>query len=466
MIDEKEYVLHAFLEAQGAHGFVTGKERVEDDDVGLGEDCFGNEFGAVGLDNMVAAGLENVREGANGGGVLVDDHDFLFGLALIEEGVDFVKQGCGVNGLGEIAIDAEAEAALLIFDDGEDDDGDVHGGGIVLENGSHIEAIHLRHHDVEDDETGDFFADAGESFAAVFSEAHGVALLGEFLLKERADVGIVVDDEDGLVLSLMRADALAQLADQGFDVDAGAGGKQLKLSGRLGDGQGEGKGAAVAGLAFDPDAAAVVFDDLLADGQAEAGALGLVSERVADLLEALEDFGLVGRCDADTGVTDADDQIAALGMSCEGDGAGIGEFDGVGDEIDDDLNEAVLIASDLRQGGLNVADELEFLCLEERCSGGNGALDDVLDGDLRQIPCELAGFDLGEVEDVVDELGEALAFADDDAKVFQDLGFGLRDLAVVFRDEREETVFETAADDFGKAEDGGERSAELVADGG
>ncbi len=95
-----------------------------------------------------------------------------------------MEEGSGVDGLGEVAIDAEAETALLILDDGEDDDGDVHGGGIVLENGGHIEAIHLGHHDVEDDEAGDLFADEGESLAAVFSEADGVALLGELLLQE------------------------------------------------------------------------------------------------------------------------------------------------------------------------------------------------------------------------------------------------------------------------------------------
>ena len=47
------------------------------------------------------------------------------------------------------------------------------------------------------------------------------------------------------------------------------------------------------------------------------------------------------------------------------------------------------------------------------------------DGDAAHVPGELAGLDLGEVEHIVDELGEALAFADDDAEVFDDLGFGL-----------------------------------------
>ena len=54
--------------------------------------------------------------------------------------------------------------------------------------------------------------------------------------------------------------------------------------------------------ALHPDPAAVVLDDLAADRQAQPGALGLVGERVADLLEALEHLGLVVGGDAHAGV--------------------------------------------------------------------------------------------------------------------------------------------------------------------
>ena len=46
-------------------------------------------------------------------------------------------------------------------------------------------------------------------------------------------------------------------------------------------------------LAFDPDVAAETTQDLAADRQAEAGPLRLVGERIAGLLEALEDPLLV-----------------------------------------------------------------------------------------------------------------------------------------------------------------------------
>ena len=48
-IDQEENVLHSFLKAQGAHCFVTGEKRIEDDDVGLGMNGPRNKVGTVGL---------------------------------------------------------------------------------------------------------------------------------------------------------------------------------------------------------------------------------------------------------------------------------------------------------------------------------------------------------------------------------------------------------------------------------
>ena len=54
-------------------------------------------------------------------------------------------------------------------------------------------------------------------------------------------------------------------------------------------GQGEVEGLAGAEFAFGPDAAAVGQDDVLDDGQAEAGAARLAGARFVDAIEALED---------------------------------------------------------------------------------------------------------------------------------------------------------------------------------
>ena len=52
----------------------------------------------------------------------------------------------------------------------------------------------------------------------------------------------------------------------------------------------------------------MMLDDFAADWQAEPGALRLVRQGVADLLEALEDLGLIRRRNAETGIDDADDE--------------------------------------------------------------------------------------------------------------------------------------------------------------
>ena len=77
--------------------------------------------------------------------------------------------------------------------------------------------------------------------------------------------------------------------------------------------------AALADLALDPDLPAVMLDDLAADRQAEAGALRLVGEGVADLLEPLEHLRLVRRRDAHAGVDDAHDERAVLLHGAAGD---------------------------------------------------------------------------------------------------------------------------------------------------
>ena len=80
------------------------------------------------------------------------------------------------------------------------------------------------------------------------------------------------------------------------------------------------------------------------------------------------------------------------------------------------------------------------------------------------VPFELAGLDLRQVEHVVDQLGEPLAFADDDLQVVVHLLHRLRDLAVVGRHQREDPILEPLLDDLREAEHRGQRRAQLVAD--
>ena len=79
-----------------------------------------------------------------------------------------------------------------------------------------------------------------------------------------------------------------------------------------GERQGEVERRALALAALRPDAAAMQLDELLADGEPEAGAVGLLGERVVEPLERLEQALEVDRRDPDAGVGDRDVQRLRL----------------------------------------------------------------------------------------------------------------------------------------------------------
>ena len=91
------------------------------------------------------------------------------------------------------------------------------------------------------------------------------------------------------------------------------------------------------GVEFDPDAATVHLDDLLGDGEAEAGpALGL-GVGVVDLVELLEDaLQLLGRYPR-TRVGHGNSEVAVHGRCGDAHLASVGELDGVADEIEEHL---------------------------------------------------------------------------------------------------------------------------------
>src|SRR5262249_32261372 len=93
-----------------------------------------------------------------------------------------------------------------------------------------------------------------------------------------------------------------------------------------------------------PDAAAVHLDDLLGDGEAEArAALGL-GKGTVDLVELLEDPSLLVKRYAGTGVCDRDGEMAVPRARGDAHLAGVGELDGVPNEIEQNLREALFVA--------------------------------------------------------------------------------------------------------------------------
>ena len=105
------------------------------------------------------------------------------------------------------------------------------------------------------------------------------------------------------------------------------------------------------------------LDDLLGDGEAEAGsALGL-GIGVVDLVELLEDALQLLRRYSWTRVSHGNSEVAVHGRRGDAHFARVGELDGVADEVEEHLGEALLVAQADRQALGNVGLERELLGL-------------------------------------------------------------------------------------------------------
>src|SRR6266542_344388 len=82
-----------------------------------------------------------------------------------------------------------------------DHDGDVAERLVAELLRAELPAVHARHHEVEQDEAGaDAVAEEVERGPAVLEQARRVALVDEELADDLAEIGVVVDDEDGGVV--------------------------------------------------------------------------------------------------------------------------------------------------------------------------------------------------------------------------------------------------------------------------
>src|SRR5277367_4928277 len=83
-------------------------------------------------------------------------------------------------------------------------------------------------------------------------------------------------------------------------------------------GEREGEFGALAYCAFYPEFAAVGFDDVFGDGEAEAGTAGFAGAGGVHAIEAFEDAFGIGERDTDAGVGNGDDSLARPGGGDDG----------------------------------------------------------------------------------------------------------------------------------------------------
>ena len=151
------------------------------------------------------------------------------------------------------------------------------------------------------------------------------------------------------------------------------------------------------------DPAAVHLDDPAGDGQAEPGATG---RRIGGP-EPLEDaVSLLGR-DAGAIVADVEDPVAAVDPGVDADDApGRTVAVGVVEQVDDDLGETSAIGGD-RQALRRDGDDMAHVPGAELGLGDAGG-QQLGDVDAREGEPTGAAVDAGEVEQVVDEVGQSL----------------------------------------------------------
>ena len=149
-----------------------------------------------------------------------------------------------------------------------------------------------------------------------------------------------------------------------------------------------------------------------------------------------------------------------------GDRAGVGELHRVGDQVDDDLDQAIAIAGDRRQVGRDVLDEPQALLLEQRGRGGRGVIDDVghRTGSMCHSSLPASIFARSSTSSI--SLVRRSPSLTTTFRLSSTCCIVWRDLAVVGRHQREDAIVEPLLDDLGEAEHRGQRRAQLVADGG
>ena len=184
------------------------------------------------------------------------------------------------------------------------------------------------------------------------------------------------------------------------------------------EGQFEPEGAALARLALGADLATHQVHQALADGQAQPGAAEPAGDVAVGLGEGGEEAGQDLRGHADPRVADREAQAQALGTDLPGldpdlDRAMVGELDGVADEVEEDLFQALGVAPQApRQIG---ADDPQ----REALGPGRDPQQALELGQQRRqvegtvLDLDPPGLDLGQVEDVVEEAQQGTTGAAD-----------------------------------------------------
>ncbi len=171
------------------------------------------------------------------------------------------------------------------------------------------------------------------------------------------------------------------------------------------------KRAALPRHAVDADRTAQQRRQIPRDRQAKAGATVLAVGGAVRLTERLENTFLLICSDTDTGVLDAEgDVIVRLRGNGQADRAVLSELDRVGQQVLDHLLQTLTVGEQqARCVRLNLDAEGEFLVRRQRFEHRAQAVDQSIDTGVFGNHFKFAGLDLGNVENVVDQVEQIVA---------------------------------------------------------
>src|SRR5262249_12689648 len=162
-------------------------------------------------------------------------------------------------------------------------------------------------------------------------------------------------------------------------------------------------------FALDADVAVHELDKLFGNGKSQAGTAVFARRGRVRLFERFEHSCLLFLGDADAGIGDRESQHDVTGGERLGadvhDGfARGGKLDGVAHQVDNDLPEAARVAEQVI-GNIrpNVTGDFQAFGVASKCQGLHAIAEIVTQGEGDFFQVELSGFDLREVQDVIDE---------------------------------------------------------------
>src|SRR4029077_2827447 len=205
-----------------------------------------------------------------------------------------------------------------------------------------------------------------------------------------------------------------------------------RRSRRRSDRHGELERRAFAWLAFDPDAAAVQLDDLLADREAQAGADHLVRLGALESFVAPEHFAEVFGRNADAVIANSDIHLSVSDVGTDDHLSAFGRvLDRIGQQVADHLDQSVGVGVDDGEGLVELSAERVTV------TGSPGTVDDHayqrVHIDRLRLDVDLSRLHPVEVQHLVDHPVQSLGIVEDVARqalhVLGAVALGRQDLA-------------------------------------